>query len=598
MRCTQHTRPVCLPTAAFSAGLANETAWMNPESLKKRLAATCSPIDKKSNSSSSPLAQCTREELEEQERMLVTALVLEDQQAVHHLHMLLKRVPPELLHPDSFGNLLVGLRHHPAAARALATPSTMQAWISSWGAPAKEGWRGGVGGRGAAVSSIIRAYAKILSPGSSAAAAAPALHAVLSLYTCLFDAHNAGTCAPLPLLMQHTDVAALHRSIKWWHHWAGAAAATLDTRQKPPPQQQWHGAEDVILRLYTAQVLSHVSADPLGMLGLQPALALIASLDPLPSSTDAGGKSDMQVALHIFEAEVLRKRAPHIARQDLQVVLTALCAPDLLSLGPHFSPTHSQHHKEEGDSDDRSWQRLQDTAQEVRYMHAAELFMRLAADPPPPPPPPPASSAQPASQPANQRQRNFTATEVAVGAGAGTGSLISPASLEIAFRIAGVSAHKKLHAAALREFHLQASNLTERAYNRVVNSALLGLRDWHSGGLSGGPSPPPTTATEYFPIAGENMTSPAPALHWLEGHRQINALLATLPPGPAMTEQQKGPNKGKGRDMRGGAEYPAERARHMSMRLFMTALKDCNSQVSFLHTHPLPLFMSKCYVLT
>ena len=94
------------------------------------------------------------------------------------------------------------------------------------------------------------------------------------------------------------------------------------------------------------------------------------------------------------------------------------------------------------------------------------------------------------------------------------------------------------------------------------------------------------------------MTSPAPALHWLEGHRQINALLATLPPGPAMTEQQKGPNKGKGRDMRGGAEYPAERARHMSMRLFMKALKDCNSQVSFLHSPPLPLFMSKCYVLT
>ena len=193
-----------------------------------------------------------------------------------------------------------------------------------------------------------------------------------------------------------------------------------------------------------------------------------------------------------------------------------------------------------------------------------------------PPPSPPLSAAD-----AHTNKAQFKAT-ARMHANAEFVSLISPQSLELAFRIAGVTADTALHAAALAEFHLQSRRLTEKQYNNVVNAAICGLKDWHESGRCG-PSPPPTTATEYFPISGDgDHQLVTPAQRWVEGHRQISALLATLPTHAhaRATLGTSGTKTGRASASASASmDLAVERVRRASVRLFMAALKESAQRV-------------------
>lgn len=402
------------------------------------------------------------ENIEECERMFVSAIHEDNKCTQEVLQQILVKVPNKL-HPDTFGNLLVAFKQDYEAVMNLATNENLRHWISTWKAPEVEGWVGGVGGRIAALSSILQAITAMLT-GPNISAATDALDRVLTIYGFILKAHARGIVPYPHEIISPENVAQMHKHIKRWRWVEGKSLEGIQ-------EEKGNNPEDLFLHLYVAQALS-IALNEVSV--PQPALALVALLST--QSVCDGKESDLQVAMKIFREDVLLARTPVAAKRDVHLILSSLCPPDQLkkqtiseksTLGIINENTHQE--TNEVLLLHRSWTDSEKMSQKLRYAHATSLFMHCVSAP---------SLARTA---------------------------ICAESLEVVFRIAGVTANKQLFDTAVAEFNRQAPSLTSNNYRRVVSSAFLALRDWTYSG-SPGPATPTTTATEYFPTIGHAAT--------------------------------------------------------------------------------------------
>jgi hypothetical protein len=410
-----------------------------------------------------PMPSSDFRDVDECERMFVTALVSTDLEAITRLRKHLISLPISQLHPDTFGNLLVSFKNDPISVLSLGASHALEAWVSTWEAPEVEGWTGGVGGRASAVSSFLQAASTMLRPGTPSVMALGALCCVLDFYGYLLAAHSAGNL-PRPLaVVSVEDLALLHNDIKYWR-WFTAESPDEDAGEEHP--------EDVLLHLCVTQVMAAAkreSSKP------QPSLALLALLEPRLINNRV--ESDLQAFLRIFRSDVLMLRTPDVAHRDVHLLLSSFCPPwqlqkysgNVAALNKHSVVEKLWEKNASGIKRQQDWHDNNKLSQNMRFSAARSLFLWCVS------------------------QTN-------------TSYLLSSESLEVVFRIAGATADKQLLKSVLEQFAHLSPRLSPNAYRRVVSAAFHCLRDWISDSTPG-PTASATTATEYFPTIGRDATS-------------------------------------------------------------------------------------------